>query len=205
MFIRETEGGLLSSKSYIVADSNEAAVIDAGVNFRKILGILEEKKLSLKYIILTHAHFDHVFYANELKAATGASVVLHAEDAPVLADARLSGFAIMGIDKKVDEPDMLVKDGDSLFIGQMELKFIHTPGHTPGSMCILAGDNLFSGDTLFWQSVGRTDLGAGDPVKLSRSLKRLMELPDSVKVHPGHGPSTDIGSERRDNPYLSGY
>lgn len=205
MFVQVLEGGLLSSKSYIIEDSNEAALIDAGVHYKNILGILKERELSLKYIILTHAHVDHIFYMNELHEATGASVVIHAEDAPIISDARLSGFLMMGFDKKMNKPDILVQDEDSLKIGQTELKFIHTPGHTPGSMCILIQDSLFSGDTLFWQSVGRTDLGAGDMKQLEKSLKRLMELPDSLIVYPGHGQSTDIGFERENNPFLPRY
>jgi hydroxyacylglutathione hydrolase len=205
MFLQVVEGGLLSSKSYIIADSDEAAIIDAGVHYKNIVGILEERKLSLKYIILTHAHVDHTFYMNDLNTATGASVVIHAEDAPILADARLSGTEMFGVDKKMNKADILVKDGDSLYIGQTELKFIHTPGHTPGSMCIIVQDSLFSGDTLFRQSVGRTDLGAGDTKSLELSLKKLMELPDSLIVYPGHGQSTDIGFERDNNPYLPRY
>lgn len=205
MFLKVLEGGMFSSKSYIIADSKEAALIDTGVHFKNIMAILEEEELSLKYIILTHAHVDHILHMNELKHMTGGSVVIHCDDAPILADARLNGTVMCGVDKEMINADILVEDGDSLYIGQTELKFIHTPGHTPGSMCIMAENTLFSGDTLFKHSVGRTDLGAGDFKSLEQSLKKLMELPDGIIVYPGHGRSTDIGFERKNNPYLSEY
>lgn len=180
-----------------------AAVIDAGADHLDILSILESQRLSLVYIILTHAHIDHVLRADKLREATGAKIIIHENDALLLGNPVLNCSALFGLNRIFGSADIFVKDGDSVDVGGIRLEFIHTPGHTPGSMCVRAGNRLFSGDTLFRLGVGRTDFGAGDPVKLAASLKRLMELDDSIEVYPGHGPATDVGYERRNNPLLS--
>ncbi len=205
MYLETISNGLLDSNCYIVGDAGSAAVIDAGVEESVVIRTLESQGVSLKYIILTHGHIDHVLMAGKLRDATGARIVIHEDDALLLGDPVLNCSAMFRLNKVFGPADVFVKDGDSISVGGIKLEFIHTPGHTPGSMCVLADRRLFSGDTLFRLGAGRTDLGAGSPAKLEASLRRLMELEDSTMVYPGHGPATDIGYERRNNPLLSDY
>jgi glyoxylase-like metal-dependent hydrolase (beta-lactamase superfamily II) len=143
-----------------------------------------------------------VLNAGKLRDVTGAQIVIHEDDALMLGDPALNCSAMFGLNKVFGPADILVKDGDAISVGGIKPSFIHTPGHTPGSMCVLAERRLFSGDTLFRLGVGRTDLGAGNQSKLEESVRRLMELDDSTEVFPGHGPATDIGFERRNNPFV---
>lgn len=222
MFLKCLDTGMLQSNCYIIGlfgendNLGEAAVIDPGVDYTEAAQVLELHKLQLKYIIMTHAHIDHVLYLNELYDKCGGKVVIHEEDAPLLQNAMLNGSVMFGERKSFREADLAVKDGDVLTLGDIILKIIHTPGHTPGSMCIMAtsrgagnGENghnvrecLFTGDTLFKLSVGRTDLGAGNSRKMAASLQRLMKLDDGLKVYPGHGAATEIGHERSNNPFF---
>lgn len=202
MYMETISAGLLDSNCYIIEDESSAVVIDAGADHRDILQILISQHLTLEYIVLTHAHIDHVLNAGKLRDATGAKLVIHEDDALLLGDPLMNCSALFGLTKVFGPADIFVKDRDSINVGGINLEFIHTPGHTPGSMCILAGRRLFSGDTLFRLGAGRTDFPGGDPVKLAGSLKRLAELDDSTEVYPGHGPATTIGYERRNNPLL---
>ncbi len=202
MYLETISYGILDSNCYIIGDAGSAAVVDAGANDSEILRVLNSQGLNLEYIILTHAHIDHVLEAGKLREATGAKIVIHEDDALLLGDPALNCSALFGPNKVFGPADILVKDCDTLNIGGIRLRFIHTPGHTPGSMCVLAERRLFSGDTLFRLGVGRTDLGAGNQTKLEESVRRLMELDDSTEVFPGHGPATDIGFEKRNNPFI---
>ncbi len=221
MFFRKLDTGMLQSNCYVLGIAGEAVVIDPGVEMGVIARILKENKLTLKYIILTHGHIDHIFYVGELQEACGGKVVIHEKDATLLLDEVLNGSVMFGSDKMYKEADITVRDRDTLEIGNydslksggIKLEFIHTPGHTPGSMCIKAteiipgaevgGSCLFTGDTLFRRGVGRTDLGAGDSRQLTQSLQRLMELEDGLAVYPGHGPHSDIGYEKKNNRYIA--
>ncbi len=146
MFFRKLDTGMLQSNCYVLGIAGEAVVIDPGVENGVIARILNENKLTLKYIILTHAHIDHIFYVGELQEACGGKVVIHEKDAPLLVDEVLNGSVMFGSDKMYKEADITVRDGDTLEIGNyhslksdgIRLEFIHTPGHTPGSMCIKA-------------------------------------------------------------------
>lgn len=202
MFLKRIMTGMLSSNCYILGESGEGAVIDPGVEILDIEGVLKEQALALKYIILTHAHIDHILNVEHLKSSAGGRVVIHEDDAPLLGKPMYNGSILFGVNKVFKDADLIVKGGDSLVLGGTELEVLHTPGHTPGSICIKAGDSLFTGDTLFKQGIGRTDLGAGDHGLLMKSLKKLMELDDNIKVYPGHGSATDIGYERANNTYL---
>jgi hydroxyacylglutathione hydrolase len=207
MIIKAVLNGMFDSNCYILGDEGEAAVIDPGADAEDIVKALEERDLKLKYIIMTHAHIDHISDVDKLKDSIGGETVVHEEDAPLLGDKRLNGSALFGTGRSFNTADILVKDGDVLEIGKATLRIIHTPGHTPGCICILATDSanescLFTGDTLFRQSIGRTDLGAGDHRKIIESLRRLMEMDSSLKVYPGHGPDTTIGYENMYNPWL---
>ncbi len=202
IYFKAISFGLLDSNCYIIGDAGSAAVVDAGANAEAVLEALKSQSLHLEYIILTHAHIDHVLNADKLREATGAKIVIHEDDALLLGNPILNCSAMFGLNKVFGPADILVKDGDTICIGGVKPSFIHTPGHTPGSMCVLADRRLFSGDTLFRLGVGRIDLGAGNQTKLESSIRRLMELDDSIEVFPGHGPVTDIGFERRNNPFI---
>ncbi|NLH96085.1 MAG: MBL fold metallo-hydrolase [Clostridiaceae bacterium] len=215
MIIKSALAGMLDSNCYIIEDGGEAAVIDPGADHGEIKQVLDEHGLSLKYIIYTHGHIDHVCEGDALRRLTGARVVAHEDEARILEDPLLNGSALFWTARKMDSPDISVKDGDVLKLGSVELGIMHTPGHTPGGICLLARDAgdrgrtgkhstncVFTGDTLFRLSIGRTDLGAGDSRVLMASLDRLMELDDDVVVYPGHGPATTIGFERENNPWL---
>lgn len=190
---------MLSSNCYIIGNAGEAAVIDPGVEPEEIVSILDVQKLTMKYIILTHAHIDHILHMEELLGARGGKVVIHDEDALLLGNPMLNGAVLFGLNKSFREADLRVKDGDSLELEGIKLEILHTPGHTPGSMCVKADGCIFTGDTLFKLGVGRTDLGAGDQTRLMDSLKKLMKLDDNLKVYPGHGSATDIGYEKTNN------
>ncbi len=202
MYLKRLMTGMLSSNCYIIGDAGEAAVIDPGVEHKEIVQLLEEQKLCLKYIILTHAHIDHILYMDELRSECGGKVVVHEADELLLGNAVLNGAVLFGLNIVFGNADLCVRDGETLKLGGINLEIIHTPGHTPGGLCVKVQNNLFTGDTLFRLGIGRTDLGAGDYGKLRNSLKELMKLDSCLKVYPGHGLETDIGYERENNKYL---
>ena len=155
--------------------------------------------------MLTHAHFDHLGAATAVLDATGAPLLIHELDAPRITSAAAegTGAAVFGYSYTAPVPDRTLTDGDIIESGEISLEVMHTPGHTKGGICLLGEGHLFSGDTLFAGSVGRTDFPGGDTGELQRSIgTRLATLPDETVVHPGHGPETTIGRERRTNPYF---
>ena len=190
--------GDLQTNCYILTDkeTREIAVVDPSADVSRILDALYEGKTKVKYIILTHTHIDHVMALDELKKETGAQIVVHREEASHLNDAKFTLSALFSADTPKSKADISVSDGDELALGGEKLKFIHTPGHTVGGMCILCGNILVSGDTLFNQSVGRSDFPGGNHSQLIASIN------DKLMVYPGHGPSTTIGYERENNLYL---
>ena len=198
--------GPLQVNCYILADekTKEAVVIDPGDDAVDILKIINEKGFTVKYIINTHAHFDHVGANKALKEATGAQLLLHEADAPVLATVSKQSRSF-GLSPVISPPaDRYVKHGDVITAGEVALKILHTPGHTPGGISLLEEGMVFTGDSLFAGSIGRTDFPGGDLLTLINSIKtNLMILPDDTKVFSGHGPASTIGEERRENPFLN--
>jgi glyoxylase-like metal-dependent hydrolase (beta-lactamase superfamily II) len=202
--------GLLQTNCYIVADeeTTESAIIDPGGHAHRILDVTAE--LSVKYVINTHAHFDHtadngkVLDALRDRQETAPQLVCHPEAAPVLAsDGGAAWFGLPPV--RSPKPDVLVEDGDELHLGPLVLQVLHTPGHSPGSISLYIADRqaLFAGDTLFRRGVGRFDLPGGDWDVLQHAiLDQLFALPDESVVYPGHGPTTTIGEERKHNPYV---
>jgi len=199
--------GPLQVNCFIVScpATGEAAVIDAGDEPERILHHLATAGLKVRWLLNTHGHFDHQGGIKALKDATGAPFVLHAADLPVLQRA-VEHAAVFGLStEQAPDPDQLLHGGETLPLGQLELQVLHTPGHSPGGVCYLGTGHLFSGDTLFAGSIGRTDLPLGSHDTLIDSIRRqLLVLPDDTVVHPGHGPDSTIGRERLINPFLSG-
>lgn len=204
MKIKKFEVGPLFVNCYIIYDeiTKQAAVIDPGDEPDLILDFIKEENLNLKYILCTHGHFDHIGSVKELKDETGAKVVLHEKDIDIYRNSPQIAMQFFGIEiEPQPEPDILINDGENLNIGNIQIKVIHTAGHSPGSICFYTKDYLFTGDTLFAGSVGRTDLIGGSMTELFNSLKKIAFLPDETIVFPGHGPKTKIGIEKKTNPF----
>jgi hydroxyacylglutathione hydrolase len=200
--------GWLQCNCSIVGDeaTGVGVVIDPGDEIERIQEILERHKLRLEGIIVTHAHIDHLGGLEKLKRATGAAAMMHEADWPMYRD--LGGLAsLLGVPMPgVVDVDQFLKTGDALRWGSLAFDVLHTPGHSPGSLSLhLAGDapRIFSGDTLFAGSIGRTDLWGGSFEQILKSIhESLLPFPDSTAVFPGHGPATTIGDERERNPFL---
>ncbi|OGW40171.1 MAG: MBL fold metallo-hydrolase [Nitrospirae bacterium GWD2_57_9] len=198
--------GPLQVNCFIIADekTKEAIVIDPGDDGQDILRVIREKGLKVKYVVNTHGHFDHVGANKAVKEATGAELLIHEGDAPVMASASLQSSAFGMAPVSSPPADRYIKHGDVISAGEVSLKVLHTPGHSPGGICLLEQGLVFTGDALFAGSIGRSDLPGGDLMTLLRSIKtNLMSLPDDTKVFSGHGPASTIGDERQENPFLN--
>lgn len=197
--------GDLVTNCYIIADekTKNAILFDAPDEASKILEYVNKNGLSIKKICLTHAHFDHILALEELKSVTGAELLLHTEEEKYLKDPSLNLSGSYNLDLNLPKADRLLTDGDTIDMDNITIKVIHTPGHTVGSVCYLIDDVLISGDTLFSGSIGRFDFPLGSYDDEICSIKeKLMPLDDLVNVYPGHGFSTTIGKQRKENPYL---
>lgn len=194
MEIKTFEAGPLSANNYLLTDNGESVLIDCSEYKPDIL-----KDVNLKYVILTHGHFDHVLGVNKTKQATEAKVLVNELDVERMNESAdiMNTFGALGIE--TPKADGFIKDGDVIKFGNKEIKAIHTPGHTQGSMCYLIDDKLFSGDTLFRDFVGRCDLPGGDFGKMKESIKKLFTLDDNIEVYSGHGEKTTIGYEKQNN------
>ncbi|MBV7338748.1 MBL fold metallo-hydrolase [Chloroflexi bacterium TSY] len=199
---------VLQENCYIVGceKTHRGVVIDPGDDARSILNLIDEMGLTIEKIINTHAHFDHVLAVNDVKAATGAPFYLHKEDLPVLRDAPTRvRLWLDSYTDPIDEPDHYLEHGQTIVFGEEKLEVRFTPGHAPGHVVFIdhTGKHVFGGDTLFKGSIGRYDLPGADGPTLLRSIgEQLMTLPDDYIIYPGHGPATQIGFERKSNPFL---
>jgi hydroxyacylglutathione hydrolase len=204
--------GMLQCNCSIIGDpiTREALVIDPGDEVTRILELLGRHKLIVKAIVSTHAHIDHVGGLSKLRQYTGAPILMHRDDLPLYQGMEVQA-AFLGVPTpEITDIDQLLKEGDALNWGCFGANVIHTPGHTPGSVCLympqetgMPAPRLFAGDTLFAGSIGRTDLWGGSMDQITESLKgKLMQLPDDTVVYPGHGALTSIGKERHSNPFL---
>ena len=183
--------------------TKEAAVIDPGADTHKILLLLADLNLKLKYIINTHGHFDHVAGNKKLKDATGAKLIIHPLDEPMLAMIATTAASWGLSGENSPPPDRTVEEGETISFGEITLKVIHTPGHSRGGISLYTDGVAFVGDTLFAGSIGRTDFPGGDYGTLIASIKdKLFALGDDVRVYTGHGPATSIGLEKRVNPFV---
>jgi len=206
MLIKWLVVGPLETNCYIVGCERTGlcAVIDPGGDGERILRTIRSEGWELLYIINTHGHFDHTAENAYLKARTPCELLIHRADAPLLLqgsrNAAFWGFSI----PESPLPDRFLEEGDVIVIGNLSLRVIHTPGHTPGGISLFSDGVVFVGDTLFAGSIGRTDFPGGDYYQLIRSVKeKLFVLGDEVVVYPGHGPKTTIGRERRTNPFFT--
>jgi hydroxyacylglutathione hydrolase len=201
--------GMLQCNCSIFGDeqSREAIVIDPGDEIHKILAILAQHQLRVKAIVITHAHIDHIGGAQKLKAATGAPVYMNAHDQPLSEQLDTQAAWLGMATPERTKIDVDAREGEKVVLGPAEFHVLHTPGHTQGSISlwIPAENKLIAGDTLFLDSIGRTDLPGGDYEQILRSIHdKLLPLDDSTAVTPGHGPNTTIGRERARNPFLQG-
>ena len=206
MKVIKMEVGHLGTNCYIAycERTRKAVVIDPGGNGDEIIGVLQREKLTLDSIINTHGHADHIAANDQLKQATQAPVLIHSADAGMLTSAQQNLSAFIGAGFSVGAGDRLLAENDVIECGHFRLKVIHTPGHTPGGICLLSEGVLFAGDTLFAESIGRTDFPGGSYKLLIQNIKeKLLPLPDDVKVLPGHGPDTTIGWERKMNSFIA--
>jgi hydroxyacylglutathione hydrolase len=201
--------GMLQCNCYVLGDEStrEAIVIDPGDEVERVQEVLARSNLTAKYLVATHAHIDHVGGLEKLAGATGAPVFMHHSDLPLYQNLATQAAWLGVRPPGVMEIDQFLRDGDSLRWGSRALEVLHTPGHSPGSLALyLPGDDqrVFSGDTLFQASIGRTDLWGGSYEQILSSIgSKLLELGDLTAVFPGHGPATTIGEERRFNPFLA--
>ena len=206
MIIKTFHTGPLAVNTYIAADetTKKAFVVDPGGYNADMVNYIKDNHFELEYIILTHGHGDHIGGVPGLmKDFPGAMLAVGILDRPMVEDAKVNMSAMIYGYPVSFTADRCLTDGETLKIGDMELKFIHTPGHTPGGMCILVGDVLFSGDTLFEQSIGRTDFPGSSYTDIVKSIKeKLFALPDDTKVMPGHMGLTTIGYEKESNPFV---
>jgi len=206
MYLETLVVGDIDANCYIIAaeSGGETMVIDPGGNAQMVLDTIAAADLDVKYIILTHAHWDHFAAAAELAEKTGAKIGIHKLDREALQNPRLSLAQMFGDELNIDPATLVeLEDGQVIKIGDLEAEVIHTPGHSPGSITIRTGDRLFTGDLLFYRSIGRTDFPGGSHEGLLKSVReRIFTYPDHVKVYPGHGPSTSVGEEKRENPYF---
>lgn len=207
MEIKIFPNGIYGATTYLVYDINkkEAVLIDCTSSIDEIEKFIKEKKLNLKYILITHGHFDHVYCVSRMKEKFPAALIMmHKDDIALLNQvetqcgvAGVEGIQVPCIDGLLDEKSQ------NLTLGDTEIKVIHTKGHSKGGVCYLIENNLFSGDTLFQDSIGRCDLFGGSMVEIEHSIKeKLFKLDENITVYPGHGEKTTIGHEKKYNPYF---
>lgn len=211
MIVKMFPIGNLGTNCYLIGceEKREAAVIDPGFDgideAEKIMKVVEKGKLHIKYIILTHGHSDHICGVRILKEMTNALILIHEYDAPMLTSTEKNFSGLYGERTTSPPADKMLHEGDVINVGNVSLKVIHTPGHSKGGISLLCDDIVFTGDTLFAGSIGRTDFPGASYKEIMNSLKhKLAVLPDHLKVYPGHGPTSTIGEEKEKQPIFTG-
>ena len=204
MILEKIVESRMGENTYVVGDekTKKCIVVDPGANFVDIMSVVKKNNLKVEYIVLTHGHGDHIANLLKIKEATNAKIVAHEDEKEILLDKRKNLSASLPSNTVECDADVYVKDNDIIKIGDLKLKFIHTPGHTPGSMCIKFDKHMLTGDTLFAGSIGRTDFYGGDYKKMEKSLKRLKNQEDDIIVYPGHGPNSNMKTEKTTNPFM---
>jgi glyoxylase-like metal-dependent hydrolase (beta-lactamase superfamily II) len=205
LIIKTLAVGPIQANCFILGceETLEAVVVDPGEEADRILQALAESSLTVKYIINTHGHMDHVSANKRMHDVTGAPILIHSLDAPMLNQVSDSAAAWGLKAENSPAPDRELQDGDEITFGSITLTVIHTPGHTRGGISLSAKDDVFVGDTLFAGSIGRTDFPGGSFETIKESIQqKLFKLGDDIRVHAGHGPTTTIGQEKRHNPFV---
>lgn len=206
MKIYKIPAGIYAANCYILVDemTNKSIIVDPGGSADDLLLFVDKNKLQIEYIVLTHGHADHIGGVNELHESLNIPIMAHIAEEELLKDADKNLSSQMAMGSVEILPSIFLKEGDKFSFGNINVEIIHTPGHTEGGMCLKIGDDLFSGDTLFKGSIGRSDLYGGNPNVLLDSIReKLLILNDNVKVWPGHGDATTIGEEKLFNRYLN--
>lgn len=194
--------GSVGTNCYVVSDDNGiTAIIDCDGNPAPLYSYIEKNNLKVTHILLTHGHYDHIGSVNEVAEHYGCKIVGAVQEMPLFTDPALNVSQFVGAPIIV-HPDVQVSNGDVVKVGDMEFTVLETPGHTAGSICFIGKDVIFSGDTLFQGSCGRTDLPTGSWADITASLKKLAALPGDYQVYSGHGPATTLETERKTNPYM---
>jgi hydroxyacylglutathione hydrolase len=208
MFIKQIQVGRMAVFAYLIGDTvtGDALVIDPADNTTEIIAEAKNNKLNINYIVNTHGHVDHIGGNAEMKKLTGAKIIVHEDDAPMLTSTPAMMLKMFG-GKQSPPADRLVKDGDTIDVGNISLKVIHTPGHSPGGISLYVKGFVFTGDTLFVEGVGRTDLPGSSGQTMYKAIKeKLFTLPDDTKVMPGHNygrtPTSTVGHEKKNNPFI---
>lgn len=211
MILKALEVGPFASNCYIVGSdkTREGLVIDPGADAPEILGVVKKEGLKVTLIVLTHAHIDHITALKDVKEKLAVPLAMHTEEYKSMgAMKKMAGsmMGMMGIKFEMpSNPERLLKDGDIIEVGELKFTVLHTPGHSPGGLCLLGHGVVFTGDTLFNYGIGRTDFpGSSYEEEMNSIFTRLMTLPDETIVLPGHGPSSTIGKERQGNPFITG-
>lgn len=200
--------GRFSTNCYVVGceQREEAIIIDPGFDSRlesqRILGYIQDNFSSLKFIVNTHGHPDHTCGNGVVKDRFPAPILIHECDAHMVQESDNRVARVFGLEEVSPPADTLLHDGDSVKFGRIALEVRHTPGHTPGGISLLGEEQVFTGDTLFAGSIGRTDFPESSRSEMNRSLRMLADLPDQLTVYPGHGPPTTLEEEKRSNPFL---
>jgi glyoxylase-like metal-dependent hydrolase (beta-lactamase superfamily II) len=197
--------GPMEANCYILysPDKREGLIIDPGAEGERLIKFIQEKKISIRYIINTHGHPDHIGANRKVKEHTSAPILIHQRDAQMLTKSESILTLIFPLEYSSPPADTLIKDGDLIECAGMRLKVLHTPGHTPGGISLLTDDSIFTGDTLFSGSVGRFDLPGGSQEVLLNSIRKILSLGENLTIYPGHGPSTSVGEELHSNPFIT--
>ncbi len=202
MEINSLSLGLMGTMCYTIVSEKAAIVIDPGFVSSELVDFFLKNEGKEKWIFITHAHFDHIGFADELRQKTGAKIAIGKDDAPALENPELNLAFVFRATLKPFSADKLLADSEEFTVGDITFKILATPGHTVGGVCYLLGEYLFSGDTLFYESIGRDDFPGGNREILTKSVKRLYRLPESTVVYPGHNQSTTIAHEKKFNPFV---
>lgn len=205
MRIDHVESGFFKTNTYLVGDeqSGKALLIDPAGDWKKIRTMIQSAGVAVEAIVLTHAHYDHANRVHEARALTGAPLLVHEADAPLLQRKSVLSLVTRWRIKLSPPPDRLLAEGDVVEVGALRFEVIHTPGHTPGGICLRYKKTMFTGDTLFAGSIGRTDLKGGSWPALKASIdNKLFVLSDDIHLYPGHGPKTTIERERKYNIFV---
>jgi len=196
--------GPMEANCYILyhPDKREGLIIDPGAEGPRLIRFIKEKKISILYIINTHGHPDHTGANREVKEHTRAPILIHQYDAPMLTRGESVISLVFPSEYSSPPADTLLKDGDLIECAGIEFKVLYTPGHTPGGISLLTEDSIFTGDTLFSGSIGRSDLPGGSQEVLLNSIDKILSLDENLIIYPGHGPSTTVSEELRSNPFV---